>query len=59
MRGPKPSDEIKTTIKIGCYRNLDNLIVLLVMLKCGCLDLQLPGHLYPGTGLIIHTHINI
>ncbi|PWG58881.1 transposase, partial [Bifidobacterium catulorum] len=34
---------IKTTIKIGYgYRNLDNLISL-VMLKCGGLDLQLPG----------------
>ena len=34
---------IKTTIKMGCgYRNLGNLIAL-VMLKCGGLDLQLPG----------------
>lgn len=38
------NNKIKTTIKIGYgYRNLDNLIAL-VMLKCGRLDLQLPGH---------------
>ena len=37
------NNKIKTTIKIGYgYRNLDNLIVL-VMLKCGGLNLQLPG----------------
>ncbi|TPF91634.1 ISL3 family transposase [Bifidobacterium sp. UTBIF-78] len=37
------NNKIKTTIKIGYgYRNLDNLISL-VMLKCGGLDLQLPG----------------
>ena len=37
------NNKIKTTIKIGYgYRNLDNLIAL-VMLKCGRLDLQLPG----------------
>ena len=37
------NNRIKTTIKIGYgYRNLDNLIAL-VMLKCGGLNLQLPG----------------
>ena len=37
------NNKIKTTIKIGYgYRNLDNLIGL-VMLKCGGLNLQLPG----------------
>ena len=37
------NNKIKTTIKIGYgYRNLDNLISL-VMLKCGGLNLQLPG----------------
>ena len=37
------NNKIKTTIKIGYgYRSLDNLIAL-VMLKCGRLDLQLPG----------------
>ena len=37
------NNKIKTSIKIGYgYRNLDNLIGL-VMLKCGGLDLQLPG----------------
>ncbi|MBS6134919.1 MAG: transposase [Bifidobacterium longum] len=37
------NNKIKTTIKIGYgYRNLDNLIAL-VMLKCGGLNLQLPG----------------
>ena len=37
------NNKIKTTIKMGYgYRNLDNLIAL-VMLKCGGLDLQLPG----------------
>ena len=37
------NNRIKTTIKMGYgYRNLDNLISL-VMLKCGGLDLQLPG----------------
>ena len=37
------NNKIKTTIKIGYgYRNLGNLIAL-VMLKCGGLNLQLPG----------------
>ena len=37
------NNKIKTTIKIGYgYRNLGNLIAL-VMLKCGGLDLRLPG----------------
>lgn len=37
------NNKIKTTIKMGCgYRNLGNLIAL-VMLKCGGLNLQLPG----------------
>ena len=37
------NNRIKTTIKIGYgYRNLDNLIAL-VMLKCGGLNLKLPG----------------
>lgn len=37
------NNKIKTTIKMGYgYRNLDNLIGL-VMLKCGGLDLKLPG----------------
>ena len=37
------NNKIKTTIKIGYgYRNLDNLIGF-VMLKCGELNLQLPG----------------
>lgn len=37
------NNKIKTTIKMGHgYRNLDNLIGL-VMLKCGGLNLKLPG----------------
>nr|WP_276607804.1 transposase [Bifidobacterium ramosum] len=37
------SNNIKTTIKMGYgYRSLDNLIGL-VMLKCGGLNLKLPG----------------
>lgn len=37
------NNKIKTTIKIGYgYRNLGNLIAL-VMLRCGGLNLQLPG----------------
>lgn len=37
------NNKIKTTIKMGYgYRNLGNLIAL-VMLKCGGLNLQLPG----------------
>ena len=37
------NNRIKTTIRIGYgYRNLDNLIAL-VMLKCGGLNLKLPG----------------
>ena len=37
------NNKIKTTIKIGYgYRNLDNLIAL-IMLKCGGLNLRLPG----------------